>query len=75
MPRPLLISIQSDYLIRVFDTKFTNLMTNSADPDQLASSEATDLDIHCLLRQGMTCLARGGLKGVVLSDKSTRITV
>ena len=26
-------------------------MTNSADPDQLASSEATDLDLHCLQRQ------------------------
>ena len=23
-------------------------MANSADPDQLASSEATDLDLHCL---------------------------
>ena len=33
-------------------------MTNSADPDQLASS---DPDLHCLLRQGMTCLAREGL--------------
>ena len=31
-------------------------MTNSADPDQLASSE----DLHCLLRQGTTCLAREG---------------
>ena len=33
-------------------------MTNSADPDQLASSEDLDLDLHCLLRQGMSCLAR-----------------
>ena len=32
-------------------------MTNSADPDQLAS----DLDLHCLLRQCMLCLAREGL--------------
>ena len=29
-------------------------MANSADPDQLAS----DLDLHCLLRQAMACLAR-----------------
>ena len=36
-------------------------MTNSADQDQLASS--TDLDLHCLLRQGMSCSAREGLKG------------
>ena len=35
-------------------------MTNSADPDQLASS-TTDLDLHCLLRQGMSCTAREGL--------------
>ena len=34
-------------------------MTNSADPDQLASS---DLDLHCLLRQGMSCSAKEGLK-------------
>ena len=30
-------------------------MTNSADPDQLASSEKpTDLDPHCLQRQGIS---------------------
>ena len=34
-------------------------MTNSADPDQL--QKPTDLDLHCLLRQGMTCSAREGL--------------
>ena len=33
-------------------------MTNSADPDQLIC----DLDLHCLLRQGMSCSAREGLK-------------
>ena len=27
-------------------------MTNSADPDPLASSYATDLDLHCLQRPG-----------------------
>ena len=41
-------------------------MANSADPDQLASSEVlqkpTDLDLHCLLGQGMSCSAREGLK-------------
>ena len=31
-------------------------MRNSADPDQLA-----DLDLHCLLRQGMSRSAREGL--------------
>ena len=39
-------------------------MTDSADPDQLASSEATDLDLHFLLRQGMSCSAREGLKEI-----------
>ena len=34
-------------------------MTNSADPDQF--QKPTDPDLHCLLRQGMTCLAREGL--------------
>ena len=33
-------------------------MANSADPDQLASSEATDLDLHCLHVQGMSRLSR-----------------
>ena len=33
-------------------------MTNSADPDQLAS---TSLDLHCLLRQDMSWSAREGL--------------
>ena len=36
-------------------------MTNSVDPDQLAS-KPTDLDLHCLLSQGMLCSAREGLK-------------
>ena len=39
MPHPFLISSQLGYLILVFDRKFAYLMTNSADPDQLASSE------------------------------------
>ena len=36
MPHPLLAVSQSDYLIQVFLSKFTYLMANSADPDQLA---------------------------------------
>ena len=38
-------------------------MTNSADPDQLASSYV--LDLHCLLRQGMSCSAREGLRCLI----------
>ena len=33
-------------------------MTNSADPDQLASSEANDLDLHCLQRQGISGISK-----------------
>ena len=48
-------------------------MTNtcSVDPDQLASiswllKKPTDLDLHCLLRQGMSCSAREGLTFITL---------
>ena len=40
MPRPLLIFSQSDYLTDIIDINSDYLMTNSADQDQLASSEA-----------------------------------
>ena len=38
-------------------------MTNSAGPGQLASEEEkpTDLDLHWLLRKGMSCSAREGI--------------
>ena len=66
MPRPLLIFSQSDYLFQVVANryKFTYLMTNSADPDQLASllKKPTDLDLHCLQRQDYPGSAGLGLK-------------
>ena len=40
-------------------------MANSADQGQLAS-KPTDLDLHCLLRQGMSCSARDRL---IILDK------
>ena len=50
-------------------------MTNSADPDP-------DLDLHCLLRQGMSCSAREGLnyyfsekKKIDISDNSHEMPV
>ena len=46
------------------------IMTNSADPDQLASPEATDLHLHCFLKQGMSCSAREGLNMAVVSISS-----
>ena len=46
-------------------------MTNSADPGQLCA----DLDLHCLLRQGMSCSAREGLKHVVGTHSNNLIEV
>ena len=40
-------------------------MTNIADPDQLP----TDLDLHCLQRQGMSGSAGPGLRCLTTSDK------
>ena len=37
-------------------------MTNSTDPDQLTSKKPTDLDLHCLKRQGYPGSVRQGLK-------------
>ena len=42
-------------------------MTNSADPDQLVQ-KPTDLDLHCLLRQGMSCSAKR-IKGYYMLKK------
>ena len=36
-------------------------MANSADPDQLAYQKPTDLDLHCLQRQGISGFSRTGL--------------
>ena len=33
-------------------------MANSVDPDQLASWKPTDLDLHCLQRQGISGFSR-----------------
>ena len=62
MPRPFLIFSQSDYLIQNSYILFTYLMANSADPDQLASSEPTDLDLHCLQRQDISWFSRTRVK-------------
>ena len=45
-------------------------MTTSADQDQLASS--LDLDLHCLLRQGMSCSTREGLNKYNREKKSKK---
>ena len=46
-------------------------MANSADPDQLAS-KPTDLDLQCVPRQGMSCLAREGLNAFTVSAASRK---
>ena len=43
-------------------------MANSADPDQLASQKPTDLDLHCLQRQGISGFSRTRVK----QDKTER---
>ena len=37
-------------------------MANSADPDQLAFQKPTDLDLHCLQRQGISGFSRTKVK-------------
>ena len=39
-------------------------MKNSADPHQMASSEATDLDLHSLQSQGIYVFSRARVKTV-----------
>ena len=50
--------ISNFQLTRILDSgcwyQLTYLMPNSVDPDQLASSKPTDLDLHCLQRQGIS---------------------
>ena len=40
-------------------------MANSADQDQLASEKPTDLDLHCLQRQGICGLSRIRVKELI----------
>ena len=42
-------------------------MTNSADPDKLASSEASDLDLHCLQSRVYLDSAGPGLIGILIA--------
>ena len=46
-------------------------MANSADPDQLASS--TDLDLHCLQRQGISAISRTRVKKLLTLGLSVPI--
>ena len=66
-PRPLLIFSQSGYLIQIICWyKFTFWMANSAD-----LQKPTDLDLHCLQRQGISRLSRTRVKySMCLKQKS-----
>ena len=66
MPRPLLISSQSDYLIRVFDINSHIYWQTVQIQISWLLHEPTDLDLHCLLWQGMSFSAREGLKTKLL---------
>ena len=61
MPCPFLIFSQSDYLIQTVDiNSHTKWQTVQIQISWLLQ-KPTDLDLHCLLRQGMSCSAREGL--------------
>ena len=60
MPRPFLISSQFDYLLWVFDRN-SHIKWQIEQIQISWLQKPTDLDLHCLLRQGMPCLAREGL--------------
>ena len=42
-------------------------MANCADPDQLASEKPTDLDLHCLQRQGISGFSMTRVKVITVS--------
>ena len=50
-------------------------MTNSADPDQLASSEANWSGSHCLQRQGISRFSRTRVKGNGYSIRGGNVRV
>ena len=56
--RPLLISSQSDYLIQVCDRNSHNQWQTMQIQISWLLQKPTDLDLHCLLNQGMSCSAR-----------------
>ena len=50
-------------------------MANSADPDELASSEASDLDLHCLQRQDISRFSRTSVKkGFGIQESKREVT-
>ena len=64
MPRPLLISSQLDYLIWIFDRNSHIYWQTVQIQISWLLQKPTDLDLHCLLWQGMLCSTREELKMV-----------
>ena len=62
MPHPFLIFSQSDYLIWVFDRNSHIQWQTVQIQISWLLQKPTDLNLHCLLGQGMSCSAREGLK-------------
>ena len=61
MPRPLLIFSQSVYLIRVVDTN-SNTEWQTVQIQISWLQKPTDLNLHCLLRQGISGFSRTRIK-------------
>ena len=66
MPRPLLIISQSDYLIKIVDIdSHTEWQTMQIQISWLLQ-KPTDLDLHCLQRQGISGFSRTRVKPSIL---------
>ena len=62
MPRPLLIVNQSDYLIQIFDINSHSDWQTVQIQISWLLQKPTDLDLHCLQRQGMSRFSRTKVK-------------
>ena len=63
MPRPLPIVCQSDSLIKIVDINSHNEWQTVQVQISWLLQKPTDLDLHCLQRQGYQETARQGLNG------------
>ena len=55
---PILIFSQSDSLIQIVGINSHTERQKTSDSDQLASQKSSDLDLHCLQRQGISGFSR-----------------
>ena len=73
MPHPLLIFSQSDYLDLGCWYKFTYLLTNSVDPDQLASLEANWFGSALFAKRGHFQIQQAQLNYWALSEQNEQM--